>query len=181
MHADRPIRLFVAVYPGLERAHEMLRVLDGRPLGPLRLTPPEQIHITVHFIGDTRRADLDEVAESVSRSVAGLPTFELRPIRLRSLPERGSPRLIALETGVSATLLEVHRRLVTRLARSPRHADRFLPHFTLARHPPDSRPLRVDQPVDMEPLTIGAVRLMSSVLRAAGASHAPVGSWPLGG
>jgi 2'-5' RNA ligase len=121
------------------------------------------------------------VSESVERSVAGVGAFELRPLRLVTFPERGRPRLIAMETDAPPALLEVQRRLVHRLARSSRTktGDRFRPHLTLMRFTGAAQPRDVDAPVELPPFRVEALSLMRSILRPAGAEHAEVARFAL--
>jgi 2'-5' RNA ligase len=180
--AGADLRLFVAAYPPVATARAALAAIGRLDLAPHRPTPLEQIHLTLCFIGDIPARDLDAVRESVERSAAGLPAFTLTPRRLITLPHRGRPRLVALETDTQPTLLELVRRLAKRLARRVREepTDRFLPHLTLCRftHSADPRPL--DEPVDLPAFTIERIALMRSVLLPAGAEHRTVMQTPLG-
>lgn len=165
----------------------MLDLLPPLDLPAHRTTPREQVHVTVHFIGDMDARRLDDTIESVERSASGLHTFVLTPLRLVALPERGHPRLVALETDAPPPLVELHRRLVHRLARPARKAeregagrDRFLPHFTLCRFAHGVRAEQIDRPVSIDPIPVGHVSLVSSVLHAAGARHEELRRWNLG-
>jgi len=168
------LRLFVAIYPPEEVAERLVEALEALDLPMHRRTPREQIHMTLQFVGDTPVKDLDRVIESVARSTRGLGAFDLAPRRLMSLPERGRLRLVAAETDDPADMLEMQRRLATRLARRPRHkpGDRFLPHLTLCRFKPPVRHPAVDVPLDdVEPFHVARLMLMRSVLRPEGAEH----------
>lgn len=170
----RPLRLFVAIDPPEQVRRAMLGLLAGLSIDPRhRLTPLDQVHLTVQFIGDTDERELQDVAESVKRAAAGIGVFSLSPRRLISLPERGPVRLVALETDAPAALLELHRRLAHRLAHSPRAkaGDRFLPHLTLCRFGGEVRAGRVEEPVSLPPFNIASIRLMKSILRPQGAEH----------
>jgi len=187
MGRDSTLRLFVGVYPALEQAEAMLAAMRELDPAPHRATPAAQAHCTVLFIGDRAVRELDETRESVERSASGVRGFTLTPRRLMTLPERGKPRLIALETDGPPELREIHRRLVSRLARNPRDrkSGRFLPHFTLCRFKHGGRGRRADVPVD--PGEVGGVievreiRLMRSALRPEGALHEVVERYPLEG
>jgi 2'-5' RNA ligase len=175
------LRLFVALYPPEESRREMvlaLKKLEPRPDDRSRVCAMEQVHMTLQFIGDRDERELDEVVESVRRSGAGLEPFQLRAIRLVTLPERGRPRLIAMETDSPPALLEIHRRLVKRLAHPTRSGrgrqDRFRPHLTLLRFQGSARAEEVDQPVALDPFLVSEIVLMRSVLRAEGAEHTVV-------
>ena len=172
-------RLFVAVYPPLETAREMLAALReavGEHAPPYRLTPVDQVHLTVQFVGDTPFARTDDVTESVARAVTGLGPMQLAPVRLVTRPARGPVRLIAAETDGPPALLEIKRRLVARLARSSRRnpARRFVPHLTLCRfHPPaHCRPPR--GPLAIPPFPVRELKLMRSELLPTGAVHREV-------
>lgn len=176
------LRLFVAIYPPPELATAMLETLRTRQLPAYRATPLDQLHMTVQFIGDTPTADLDATIESVQRAVAGLKGFHLQPSHLIVLPERGPARLIAVETDSHPTLMEIHRRLVTRLARHvrDRNAQRFRPHLTLCRFRSPSRGVKIEREISLPAFDVDRVRLMRSTLDSKGAIHHEVIASPLG-
>lgn len=174
-------RLFVAAYPPEAVVHGARLALDGLDLPEARATPLEQVHLTLQFIGDIDPRDVDEVRESVARSAAGIGAFELKPVRLVTLPQRGPARLVAMETDAPAAVLELHRRLAMRLAKSTRRdaADRFLPHLTLCRFRRATKQVFVDEPIEIGPFEIGEIKLMRSVLRPEGAEHREVAAYRL--
>lgn len=169
-------RLFVAIYPGPEAAARMLAALAQALPAEVRrrAVAPEQVHMTLQFIGDTDEREVPEVCESVRRSASGLAAFSLDIVRLATLPERGPPRLLAAITDAPAALRELQRRLASRLARNPRArpGERFLPHLTLCRF--TGRAPRVDAPGTIGAFEVRSVRLMASVLRPTGAEHTAV-------
>ncbi|MGD9693774.1 MAG: RNA 2',3'-cyclic phosphodiesterase [Phycisphaerales bacterium] len=176
------LRLFVAVYPASEVARAMLGLLDEVELGEHRVTPSEQVHMTLQFVGDTPSGKVEEVVETVRRAAGGIEGFVLQPRRLITLPERGGARLMALETDGPPPLLELQRRLASRLARKARRekGDRFLPHLTLCRFREGAQVERVDREVEVEGFAVREVKVVRSVLRPSGAEHAVVGSVGLG-
>lgn len=180
----RPLRLFVAAYPPLDIAEALLARPPLAVRADAHAVPAAQVHLTLLFLGDADPRELPELEESVGRSAAGVPAFTLAASRLRTLPER-APRLIAAETDSPAPLLEIHRRLAHRLARSPRTREetRFLPHLTLARFRHDAaRPAPIDEPIEPAVLApVGAIVLVRSILAPAGARHVPVRTYPLTG
>ena len=164
------LRLFVAIYPPLDIAKSLLDALKHYSLPEHKLAPIEQVHMTVQFIGDTPARELDATIESVTRATAGVSAFNLRPQSLISLPERGPARLIAAQTNPAPALMEMHRRLVTRLARQPREHERFRPHLTLCRFRSPNR-CRIDETISLPEFTVGHVKLMRSTLAPTGAQH----------
>jgi len=176
------LRMFVGVYPPRDAAESLAVLLDGLDLPGHRRTPVGQLHMTAQFIGDVPLADVDGVVESVERSASGLDAFALTAQRLVSLPQRGAARLVAVETDAPPMLLELHRRLVHRLATKPRprRDERFLPHITLCRFTSLAPGLRVSAAAPATPFLIDSVRLMRSVLHPDGAEHRLVGEFKLG-
>lgn len=140
-----------------------------------RATPANQIHLTLQFIGETRRDRIDHTIASVERACKGLHAFNLTPRSLVTLPNRPNEpaRLLAVETDKPPTLLELKQRLALRLARKVRDepARRFRPHLTLCRFTP---PAEVDPP---EVTTLGGtfavncIAVMRSRLLPTGAVH----------
>lgn len=182
----RPVsnqRLFVAIYPPADALRKHLGLLQTLALPSHRPVPLDQIHLTVHFIGDRPSADLPALIESVSRSVAGLRPFELSPQRLQTLPQKPPARLIALLCDEHPILSEVNGRLVMRCASKPRRSDdrHFLPHLTLSRFASPARDLAIDEAVTGSPWTVDRVALMRSHLHASGARHVQIASFELTG
>jgi 2'-5' RNA ligase len=181
--ARNMFRLFVAIYPPLDVARSLVTSLRELDLPPHRIVPLDQVHVTMQFIGDTPAPQVEQVKESVERSTAGVPRFALRPSLLIKLPPRGAARLIAAEADRPPALLEIQRRLATRLARSARRnpSDRFRPHMTLCRFRSPTPIPRVDEKLDLEPFAVDEVRLMKSTLRPDGAQHETLVSYALEG
>ena len=179
---DSTIRLFVAVYPPESVRGEMLAALRRIDLPPHRTVPPEQVHLTLQFIGDREPGEVSAITESVRRSASGIDAFSLTPERLITLPQRGRPRLIAVETDAPPGLLELQGRLASRLARAPRArpGDRFRPHLTVCRFHRDVHAERLDVRVDLAPFEISVIRLMQSVLSPRGAQHTEISAVSLG-
>lgn len=181
------LRLFVAVYPPAEVAEGLLEALGGvagLAGAAARRVAAEQVHLTLQFLGPSPVRELERIGESIDRSAAGIDTFELTPLRLITLPERGRPRLVAAETDAPAEVMELKRRLALRLARSPRErpADRFLPHLTLCRFREGGiRAVRVQRELQSPAFKVAELRLMKSPTLPQGARHEPVRVFPLKG
>jgi RNA 2',3'-cyclic 3'-phosphodiesterase len=132
----------------MDVARLLLAQVERLALPPeTRLTPAEQVHMTLQFIGDTPASEMEATMESVRRAAAVLPAFTLNLRRLMRLPERGPARLIAAETDAPPALLELQRRLASRLARNvrARAGDRFTPHMTLCRFAAPQRRLSLPE------------------------------------
>ncbi|MBX3378889.1 MAG: RNA 2',3'-cyclic phosphodiesterase [Phycisphaeraceae bacterium] len=167
---SRLLRLFVAAYPPrpiverwLEAAREMLP-------GDVTVGNPEQVHLTLIFLGEHDERELPDIRESIGRSIKGFAPLKLQPRHMIMLPDRGAPRLLAATTDLPAPLAEIQRRLSQRLALDRLRKSVFLPHLTLARFPGRSVE-RSTRPLPDAPFEITEIRLMRSRLLAGGAIH----------
>lgn len=180
----RAHRLFCAVFPPADVVDSLRSLLSSHELPAHRVVPADQVHLTVMFIGDTRSSELSNVEESVRRAASGVGGFHLQPRRLISLPLRGAVRQVAVETDAPASLQEIHRRLVSRLARRPaeRNAGVFEPHLTLCRFAGSGAlGLSVERAIAVERFLVDRVELVESVLYSTGAEYRRVGAVPLQG
>ncbi len=177
--ASELLRLFVAVYPPRDVAERLLASLRGLDLPAHRPCAPEQVHLTLQFIGDSPERELPGVIESVERACAGAAPLALLPRRVATLPERGPARLVAAMLEAPPVLFEVQRRLAQRLARRPGGRDRFMPHATLCRFLGAGVRARVDRPIEVGAFVVGEAVLVRSHLREGGAVHEPIRAFPL--
>lgn len=175
----RTLRLFVAVYPPNELVAAMHARLAELELPRHRLTPREQVHLTLQFIGDVSEYELSETLDCVRKSTEGIGRAELQPVRLIGLPRRGRTRLVAAETDAPLSLLELQRRLAASLEPGTRRGGHFLPHLTLCRFRKPAKMPRVDVPLSLPSFPVQDVRLMQSILRPEGAEHSELARFDL--
>lgn len=175
-------RLFVAAYPPMESREAVRSSIDLYQLAHHALVHPEQLHLTLQFIGQTPAGRLDSVLESVRRSASGISGFDLTPRRICTLPTIGSPRVVAVLTDSPAPMIELQRRLAHRFARGGvggKLADgsqdsHFVPHITVARFDHGISATRIDEPHLLPAFPIRSIHVMKSELRPGGAKHTVV-------
>lgn len=140
-------------------AAEQRRVVESLGSSRLRLVKPEQMHVTLLFIG--------EVAEDRAAGIAALMERDIRmaPFRISlggigAFPPRGAPRALYVDIvdGAEATI-ELHARVAERLGQ--RDERLFRPHVTLGRWR-ESR--SSDRPKAASRAVIGAVDVVSVTL-----------------
>jgi len=167
------LRLFAAIFPPTEIAAALLDELREYTVPEHRQVPADQVHLTMQFIGDTPGNQLDATIESVQRAAAGLTRFVLKPEFFITLPDDDLARLVAVETDSPPTLLEIKRRLVTRLARTKRERNRgFRPHFTLCRFRfPVKLGEPLKEPTEAPAFEVDHIALMQSILKPSGAEY----------
>lgn len=125
-------RLFIAI-PLPEQIRAQLTLLQPEPSEKIRPVRAEQMHITLHFLGDADPALLMPALGAVS--------FTSFILRLDRRGHFGNPRqggVLWIGCNAGAELLSLHRRLATHLARLGINLDgrNFIPHVTLARCKP---------------------------------------------
>ncbi|MBC8415615.1 MAG: RNA 2',3'-cyclic phosphodiesterase [Candidatus Cloacimonetes bacterium] len=74
------------VFRKIEQYHEVA------PTG-IKWVPQENLHITLQFIGDTKKEDLPEITEYLDRSFSDLPKMKFIQPKLEIIPGR-NPRVI---------------------------------------------------------------------------------------
>ncbi len=158
--AAESARLFVAlelpafVKKSLEKLQVDIRsdsrVYAGGSGFPARWSTPENIHLTLVFLGDVSVAGDDtvpgEIHEALSRAVDGFSPVTLRAAGLSVFP--GVRRARVLWAGVGGEtdrLTELQARVASNLTTAgfPKEKRRFTPHLTLARFKGDADPQAV--------------------------------------
>ena len=171
------VRIFVAAYPPaavVEALCTSARGIEGLP--PSRWTPPDQVHLTLLFVGEVEPRRVDAVIESAERAAAGIGAFSLALDRLITLPERGPARLVAAAVPEAFPLTELVGRLAHRLAthrrkERARGSERFLPHLTLLRFRSPAARFAVDAAISPTPFAVDRIAVMRSTLTREGAEH----------
>lgn len=104
--------------------------------GPdVRWTRPENIHLTLKFLGDIEKERADEIAEKLKGVCAGLSGFSLRISGTGVFPDRRSPRVLWAGVELNDEIIRL-RKAVEDTAASlgfEREKRRFSPHLTLGR------------------------------------------------
>jgi 2'-5' RNA ligase len=150
----------------------------------LRPTRPESLHLTLVFLGNRGRAEVEEIVAVVARSGAPAPLMKLEdPIQL---PRRGRASAFALPAPSPATS-DLRRGLVQRLVAAGLHKPEerdFWPHVTVARARPEGRGSRrpaavTRRPGDLpemlkKPFLGVRLTLYRSELQSGGSRYAPL-------
>ena len=175
-------RLFVAIDPPAETREQLVGLCCGLP--DARWVAPEQLHLTLCFIGEVSGAVFLDIREALTEIQAA--PFALRLQGVGFFPPRGQPRVVWAGIAPSEPLAVLQRKIATRLLALdvPLENRKFAPHLTLARlqQTPPSRVGRYLQEHALFAAPEWAVRefvLYSSVLGRKGASHIMEQIYPL--
>ncbi len=176
------VRLFVALaLPNPVRA-ELTALCAGLP--GARWVPPENLHLTLRFIGELDRSDIPEIDDALSH-IAAAPL----DVALGTLGFFGKGRAIRalwIKAVRSSALVALQARVESRLVRAgcAPETRKFVPHITLARLK-RAQPKAVEQFVadhsmfKLDPFPVQALTLYSSFLSHAGAIYTPEVEYPL--
>ena len=150
-----------------------------------RWTPPDNLHITLRFIGEVD----DEQAEAVETSLGEArhrAPFDVAPIGLGVLPSRRNPRVLTVRIDPTEPLRALYRALqdVLVAANVEREERTFRPHVTLARLK-DASPERLYETLrdlpgpSLDPFSVDRFYLYESTLTPDGAVHTVRREYPL--
>jgi RNA 2',3'-cyclic 3'-phosphodiesterase len=168
-------RLFFALWPDAElRAAAAARLAALVPRGTGRPQWPDQLHVTLVFLGAVAEQRLPEVRAAADAS-SGAPLV----IEFDRLDHWRKPRVLCLAaSAVPPALGALVDSLRASLAARglPTENRAYRPHLTLAR-----KVARFDGPAEIEPLTwrATAFTLVESRTDPAGSRYQPLAHWPL--
>ncbi len=178
------MRLFVAIDLPEEVRQSVTDICRG--LAGVRWLPPEQLHLTLRFMGE---AD-DAVNAAIRKGLATIasPPFPLTLNGTGCFPSPRRPRVLWVGLNSSEPLMELQQKVETAVAAAglPTEERPFSPHITLARlrdhRGGDVAPfLAQNASFASGPFMVDAFHLYSSVLTAKGAIHRREASYLLVG
>ena len=178
------LRLFVAVDLPAELRPAVARLCQG--IRGARWTRPEQLHITLRFLGDTPEDRLGDMRARLRQ--VRIPSFELALRGTGVFPPVGArrpPRVLWLGLDPAEPLRALKDAVDGALGPDPETAKRgFSPHLTLARFPTRPRHdldrfLTEHAGFDGGSFWASNFHLYQSTLRPQGALHEIVESFPL--
>ena len=168
------IRLFVAIdLPDDIRA--MICTMGGSIPGS-RPVPPDQLHLTLKFIGEVETGALLDIKESLHR--IAFPEFTLHLQGVGHFPPRGAPKVLWVGVAPVTEVVSLRNAVERNLSQIgiERERRKFSPHVTLARL--KNSPLkRVRQFLagnclfDSPSFRVEDFKLYSSILTSKGAVH----------
>jgi 2'-5' RNA ligase len=178
------LRLFIAVDLPTELRPAVVHLCQG--IGGARWTRPEQLHITLRFLGDTPEDQFDDLRARLRQ--VRMPRFELALRGTGVFPPAGArkpPRVLWLGLFPCGSLAALKHAVDGVIGPDPETAKRgFSPHLTLARFP--TRPhrdldrfLAEHSSFDGGCFVVSDFHFYRSTLRPEGALHEIVESYPL--
>lgn len=132
------LRAFIAI----EIPEEIKREIAGQTAGlrkmvgrGVRWATPDNIHLTLKFLGDLSLANIDFLAQALKTEVEQHLPFEIDVEGLGAFPNVRRPRIIWIGLKASADLARLQHNLETATARLGYIGDNkpFSPHLTVGR------------------------------------------------
>ena len=163
----------------LSEAQEALKLYGFR----VKWVRPQNIHLTLKFLGETAPADTDKIAEAMTLAAKSCPTVSLTAKGIGVFPNVRRPRVIwAGLNGQLETLANLQQTLDTHLADLgfARDTRAFKSHLTLGRVKGKIVSDRMKSAIDKlkefesEPFEADQVILFKSELRPTGAVYTKV-------
>ena len=191
-----PIRVFIALHlsqMARQQLAETIRRLAGELPTGVRWVDPENIHLTLKFLGDIDPSQLEDVSRDMGLAAGGSAPFWVHLAGLGMFPNQKRPRVLwagmggdldqlaALQEKVDAAMAELQ---------FPREGRPFSPHLTLGRVR-DGVSGEVRRRVGAavacatqeagDPWLVDTLHLVRSDLTAKGAIYTSLVAAPLGG
>ena len=150
----------------------------------LRLTLPENLHLTGIFLGNVDADQIPDIEDELADIASRHHCFTLKPRIIEAGPNARRPKVLWTLMWESQPFLNLVKDFRTELNRFAQHPDerKPKPHITLGRYkknyqPP--RPLRPVETIDGPEMEVTQIELWESKLKKSGAEYGSMGEWGL--
>ncbi|MBU2063826.1 MAG: RNA 2',3'-cyclic phosphodiesterase [Candidatus Omnitrophica bacterium] len=136
---NKVIRAFIAIDIGRELRQELKIIQDGLKQhlrGKLTWVKPENIHLTLKFLGNITVTHLNYIGNTLDGIAREEKPFSVSLAQINAFPDITTPRIIwvGIDNAI-AIIQDIQDKLEIRLSRAgfKKEAKEFYPHLTLAR------------------------------------------------
>ena len=132
------MRTFVAVEASMEvrgNAHRLMERLR-RAEAKVKWVAPENVHLTLKFLGDIPDTEISHVCDAVARAVSEVSPFKIDCVGAGAFPESSRPRTVWIGVGEGAEFVKELYMAVDQSLHGlglPAEGRRFKPHLTIGR------------------------------------------------
>jgi len=183
MRSTGVTRTFVCIeLPASIRAQaEALQASLAAQNTKIRWVNPANLHLTLRFLGEISRSQVETVCLAVRSAAAGIDAFPIHFSGTGCFPSSRRPRTFWIGVAESADVVRLFEAVEEQLftAGFPREARPFSPHLTLGRIRAEGSGARLGETLgqtefDAAPFPVTEVTVMKSDLRSTGAVYAPI-------
>ena len=196
------MRTFIAIeLPGgvkqrvIERQRRLQRLLDEQGIGgAFRWTPPDNLHLTLRFLGETGDTQRRQIEGALATIAAQSAAFSLALRAAGAFPNLHKPNILWLDFGGDLNVLAPLQRrieLAAQQAGFTAEERAFTPHLTVARAQKSAAPAMLARAGEAlrtvtaapapagTPFAVAAFYLIRSDLQPAGAIYTPLATFAL--
>ncbi len=184
------IRCFIAIDIGEELRRKIASFVRGlEEFGPdVRWLRPENLHLTLKFLGDTEETLLDGIASSLQAVASRHGGFGLRLAGTGVFPDYTRPRVVWIGVDKSEELNLLYSDIEREMEGLGYERERreFTPHLTIGRIKSREKPLALLRELrrwkdrEFGKIEVSEILLMKSTLKPTGAEYERLASAGLG-
>jgi RNA 2',3'-cyclic 3'-phosphodiesterase len=190
---NNPIRLFIALELSSEIHQNLTQLItDLKQINQtdIKWVKPENIHLTLKFLGDTPQSKLKKVTASLEKIANEVSGFTVEAKGTGVFPTLRKPRTLWAGLSTPPELTKLQRRVEEEISPLgfPSDPRGFLPHLTLGRVSGTATPadlqrileaLSATNQKEFGNVTIKQVTLFQSTLASGGSIYTPLTRLPL--
>jgi 2'-5' RNA ligase len=155
----------------------------------IRWVKPENIHLTLKFLGDLAKSDLDVLARSLTDEAKRVEPFSISFTNLGIFPNSKKPRIIWIGVNSPAILMEFQSKIESLTSRHGIHIEQrpFSPHITLGRISERNSLLNIDNLIldissikvsTIDNVNISSIKIFKSDLKPDGPIYTVISNIP---
>jgi 2'-5' RNA ligase len=168
------------------------QLMRACPARAVRWVPAENVHLTMHFLGDILPERVGPIKEALTIVARDVPPFSFTAGQLGAFPNTNRPRVIWVGVSDTASWLALLHEAVNESMEQlgyKREARRFSPHLTLGRIQRRAaqedvrnvgKTLTATQVGTLGIVMVETLVFFQSVLRPGGAEYTPLATFKLG-
>lgn len=164
---------------------ELIHLLQTKhPSHSIRWTKPQNLHITLQFLGSVIRSDIDPLIEKVGARLKGVTPFEISFDKLELFPTKYRPSVISLRSSPNEPPAELARLIGEGIVETGYEIERrpFRSHLTLARLDRRYKDCSLDEIIlpDFAPFQVNEIVLYESQPTVKGSIYTAVSRFDFG-